>query len=273
MVSWDYPPHAATAPAAHVAGLSEALANDGHDVVVLTVADRGAVPPRQLHSRPGDAPDPAPSVRAVYAEPDLPWLPPTRPIARVASANLAMARLGGTLHRDLDGWVPDIVHAHDWRSGWAGDVLSAQHDVPLVLTMHGTERLRGGGNLPPGVATDINSIEWWLLFRADVVTASTRYLADHLVSEFELDPDRVAQIPNGIDHARWCRFPPGCEPPAETTSTDTASDGERARALRTAHDVESSTHHTSSHGAGCNTRRASSCSDRRCTLCAVRFPA
>lgn len=204
MVSWDYPPYSQSAPAAHVAGLSEALAAAGHEVAVLTIAAHGAVVGPQ---RPGGAPTPAPSVPVLRADPDLPWLPPTRPIARVASANNALARVGVEFHRRLDGWIPDVIHAHDWRSGWAADILAAQHGVPLVVTMHGTERLRRGGHLPQGEPTDINSIEWWLVFRADHVISPTRYLADHLVSEFELDPHRVTRVPNGIDAARWRREP------------------------------------------------------------------
>ena len=44
-------------------------------------------------------------------------------------------------------WVPDIVHGHDWRVGWAADTLARHHGVPFILTMHGTERVRHGGNL------------------------------------------------------------------------------------------------------------------------------
>jgi glycogen synthase len=42
MLSWDFPPRATGGIAAQVSGLSAALAAAGHDVVVLTVADRPA---------------------------------------------------------------------------------------------------------------------------------------------------------------------------------------------------------------------------------------
>ena len=87
--------------------------------------------------------------------------------------------------------------------GWAADTLARHHDVPFVLTMHGTERVRHGGNLPIGEPTDVNSIEWWLAFRADRLIASTRFMVDQLVTGFELSPEQVIRIPNGIDPELW----------------------------------------------------------------------
>ena len=49
------------------------------------------------------------------------------------------------------GEIPDIVHAHDWHVGWAAEVLATVFDVPLVTTLHGTERGRHGGHLPFGI--------------------------------------------------------------------------------------------------------------------------
>jgi glycogen(starch) synthase len=122
-------------------------------------------------------------------------------IARTASANHALIALTSDLARA--GWAPDVVHGHDWRVGWAADTLSALHDVPFVLTMHGTERIRHGGNLPQGAPTDINSVEWWLAFRAQRLIASSKFMVEQLVTGFELAPERVTRIPNGIDPALW----------------------------------------------------------------------
>ena len=44
----------------------------------------------------------------------------------------------------LGTWRPDVVHAHDWLVAWAGDTLKALWDVPLVATVHATERGRHG---------------------------------------------------------------------------------------------------------------------------------
>lgn len=193
MLSWEFPPRSSGGIAAQVVGLGAALARAGHDVVVLTVADR----PAELGAK---APDGARVLRTLV---DLPWLPPSEEVSRVASANHAVTKLGSRLVGELENWRPDIVHGHDWKLGWAADSLASRYDVPFVLTMHGTERVRHGGQLPLGHPTDINSIEWWLAFQADRVISPTRFIVEQLVTGFELAPEHVVQIPNGIDPDHW----------------------------------------------------------------------
>ncbi|NND76151.1 MAG: glycosyltransferase family 4 protein [Ilumatobacter sp.] len=193
MSSWDFPPKETGGTAAHVAGLSHALAEAGHDVVVLTVAHPGA-------DREAERTGP---VRVVRGVTDLPWLPKTEPVSRTASANHALVKLGARLPELLEGWQPDVVHGHDWRMGWTADTVASLFDVPFVLTMHGTERVRHGGELPPGTPSDINSIEWWLAFQADRLISPTKFMVDQLVTGFELPPELVARVPNGIDPDLW----------------------------------------------------------------------
>lgn len=193
MLSWDYPPRETGGTAAHVVGLSNALAAAGHDVVVLTIADR----------RADNAAESAGPVRVLRADVGLPHIPDERRLALIASANHTIAQLALDADSPLAGWVPDVVHGHDWTVGWSAETLARHHGVPFVLTMHGTERVRHGGNLPPGEPTDINAIEWWLAFRADRLVASTRFMIDQLVNGFELSPEQVARVPNGIDPALW----------------------------------------------------------------------
>ncbi len=193
MLSWDFPPRATGGIAAQVAGLGAALARAGHDIVIVTVADR----PAEIDATPPDG------VRVLRTLVDLPWLPPSEAVTRIASANHAITKLASRLVGDLEGWQPDIVHGHDWQLGWAADSLAARYDVPFVLTMHGTERVRHGGQLPLGHPTDINSIEWWLAFQADRMISPTRFIVEQLITGFELAEDHVIHIPNGIDPDLW----------------------------------------------------------------------
>jgi len=193
MLTWDFPPRESGGTGAHVYGLSHALADAGHDVVVLTIADRGADVTAEGSN----------GVRVMRAAVDLPHIPAERYLALTASADHALVQLALDADSPLAGWRPDIVHGHDWKVGWAADTLARHHGVPFVLTMHGTERVRHGGNLPIGEPTDVNSIEWWLAFRADRLIASTRFMVDQLVTGFELSPDQVIRIPNGIDPQLW----------------------------------------------------------------------
>jgi glycogen synthase len=194
MLSWEYPPGTAGGIAAHVDGLAHAMATAGDDVVLVTRTD---------HLADDDADHGG--VRVLRAEVDMPWLAEGSDIARTASANHAFV----VRTEALGEWRPDVVHAHDWRVAWAAEVLATRFGVPLVTTLHGTERGRHGGHLPPGGATDINSIEWWLAFRSARVITSTKLMVREIVGGFELDPARVHRIPNGIDPAWWRSGDPG----------------------------------------------------------------
>lgn len=193
MVSWDFPPRTTGGTGAHVAGLSEGLSRAGHEVVVVTIAAK----PAEFEAKQPD------STRVIRTLVDLPWLPPSDKIARTASANHAATKVASRLTGDLAGWTPDIVHGHDWRLGWAADSVASRYNVPFVLTMHGTEQVRHGGQLPAGAPTDISSIEWWLAFQADKMIAPTRFIVEQLVTGFELSPDHVVHIPKGIDPDLW----------------------------------------------------------------------
>lgn len=192
MFTWELPPAATGGTASHVDGLAHALADLGHDVVVVT---------RRTAGTERDAV--VAGVRVLRAEVDLPWLP-DRAIARVASANHAfVAALSA-----LGDWRADMVHAHDWHVAWAAQVIGQWHGAPVVTTFHGTERSRHGGHVPPGVPTDVNGVEWWLANGSRRVITITRLLARQVTTDFELDPGAVTAVPGGIDPAWWAGHDP-----------------------------------------------------------------
>ncbi|MCB0999163.1 MAG: glycosyltransferase family 4 protein [Acidimicrobiales bacterium] len=204
MLSWEYPPFVVGGIAAHVDGLARAMARQGHDVVVCTL---------QRHE-PGspDVPDDeiVDGVRVLRATADLPWLPEGDLVARMASANHQLVGLAAR----LGAWRPEVVHAHDWLVSWAGDTLKALFAVPLVATVHATERGRHGGHVPPGMPAAINAVEWWLTYQAREVIACSRFMVREVVSGFELPVEKVHLVPNGVDPALWqlSGTPPAREP-------------------------------------------------------------
>ncbi len=188
MLSWEYPPLVVGGIAAHVEGLATALHRAGHEVVVASLH----------HPDVGDD-ETTDGVRVLRADPSLPWLPDDSLVARMASANHQLVQLAAR----LGDWRPEVVHAHDWLVAWAGDTLTALFDVPLVATIHATERGRHGGHLPPGVPGEINSVEWWLTYQAREVIACSRFMVREVVQGFELPGEKVHLVPNGVDVQRW----------------------------------------------------------------------
>ena len=87
-------------------------------------------------------------MRVLRANTDLPWLPDDDLVARMASANHQLTQLAAR----LGTWKPQVVHAHDWLVAWSADTLKTLWNVPLVATIHATERGRHGGYVPPGPA-------------------------------------------------------------------------------------------------------------------------
>jgi glycogen synthase len=184
MASWEFPPLVVGGLATHVDGLSRALARQGHEVVVLT-----------LHHP--DVPDDyeVDGVRVLRARADLPWLPDDNFLARMASANHQMVHL---LTR-LEDWRPEVVHAHDWLVAWTCDTVAKLLDVPMVATVHATELGRNQGGLPPGQPSAIHAVEWWLTYQARRVIACSHYMLDEIVRGFDLPPEKVDVVPNGVD--------------------------------------------------------------------------
>ncbi|MFZ9629321.1 MAG: glycosyltransferase family 4 protein [Ilumatobacteraceae bacterium] len=190
MLSWEFPPHVIGGISTHVEGLARALVRAGHEVVVCTVSGGGTV---------DDIDEVIDGVRVLRADTSLPWLPDDEFVTRMASINHHLVRVSAR----LGGWTPDVVHAHDWMTAWAGDTLKSLHGVPLVATVHATERGRHGGHLPPGLPGTINSIEWWLTYQARSVIACSQFMVHEIIDGFDLPPGKVRLVPNGIDIARW----------------------------------------------------------------------
>ena len=188
MLSWEYPPLVVGGIAAHVEGLATAMARQGHEVVVASLHHPGT-PDDQV----------AQGVRVLRADPGLPWLPDDSLVARMASANHQLVQLVA----QLGDWRPEVVHAHDWLVAWAGDTITTLFGVPLVATVHATERGRHGGHLPPGLPGEINSVEWWLTYQAREVIACSRFMVREVIHGFELPPEKVHLVPNGVDVRQW----------------------------------------------------------------------
>jgi glycogen(starch) synthase len=191
MLSWEYPPLVVGGLGRHVEALARELAAAGHDVRVVT---RGTADAPRTEVRDG--------VRIVRAATD--------PIAIDFTTETLLAWAQASEHALLRAalpvvrrWRPDLVHAHDWLVAQSGITLSEVTGAPLVATLHATEAGRHHGWLPRPLNLAIHSVERWVAHRAAAVLTCSATMHDEVTSLFELPPERVTVVPNGIDAARW----------------------------------------------------------------------
>jgi len=174
----------------HVAELSRALAELGHEVRVYTRLD---------------SPDAAERVRMTdgVTVVHVPAGPP-RPVPKDELLPY-MKDFSGWLaaHWQVDGWTPDVVHAHFWMSGVAATTAARQVPAPVVLTYHalGTVKRRHQGTAdtsPP----DRIPFERALGQAVDRVVAQCRDEVGELV-RLGVPRTRIALVPSGVDCERF----------------------------------------------------------------------
>ena len=197
MLSWEYPPLLVGGLGRHVHALAEATARAGHEVTVLT----RQTGPTELVPVPVPGDEVLGGVRVVrVAEDPLLLRFEDELLAWTMALNHALTRAGLRL---CDQAPPDVVHAHDWLVAHAASTLQHHLGVPLVATLHATEAGRHQGWLPGPLNRAIHSVEWWLTHEARRVVACSAYMRWEVTRLFDLPPDKVDVVPNGVDPRPW----------------------------------------------------------------------
>lgn len=190
MLSWEYPPVVVGGLGRHVHALAEALAAGGHDVTVVSRhAENAAMD--EVHN----------GVRVIRAPEDPPLFPfETELLAWTMAFNHALTRAALRVAEEV---APQVVHAHDWLVAHAAATLKHHLGAPLVTTVHATEAGRHQGWLPGPINRAIHSVEWWLTYEARRVISCSSYMRWEVTRLFDLPPDKVDVIPNGVALDRW----------------------------------------------------------------------
>lgn len=197
MFSWEYPPHVVGGLGNHVAELIPALGRlPGIDLHLITprwgggesLEQAGSVTVHRVDPPPGDG--------------DLP--------TRAWQTNLRLQEYAQQLWQELSSLrsgaatAPfDLVHVHDWLVAFAGAGLKHNHRLPLVSTIHATERGRGRGHLGSDQSRAIHHVEWWLAYESWRVVACSHHMADEIAGYFQCPRDKIDVIPNGVDITRF----------------------------------------------------------------------
>jgi glycosyltransferase involved in cell wall biosynthesis len=193
MLSWEYPPRIIGGLARVVAELSKQLAKQGTEVHVVTADHPGA---------PEHQDDHGVFVHRVKTQTD--WTPDF--LTWVKQLNFGLLQYAIELHRQAPF---DIVHAHDWMVADAAWVMKKGFDVPMVATIHATEGGRMHG-LHNDLQRYISQVEWRLTYEAWDVIVNSQHMLRELQNQFNMPPDKLAVIPNGIDPDHFdFEFDPG----------------------------------------------------------------
>lgn len=191
MLSWEYPPLVVGGLGRHVEALARELAARKYEVHVVTRGDK---------DEPTDELVAGVHVHRAAADPIAIDFATESLLAWAQAAEHALTRAALPVVRAVR---PDLVHAHDWLVAQSAATLAAVADVPIVATIHATESGRHQGRLPAPLNVAIDSIERWLARSADAVITCSESMRDEVAGLFELRPQDVTVVPNGIDADRW----------------------------------------------------------------------
>lgn len=178
----EYPPYVYGGAGVHVEYLTRELARlDGgaHTVRVLSFGDQ------QQHD--GNL-----QVQGIPAALDLPAQDPRH--AKLFSTLLQDLAMAGTISGI------DVVHCHTWYTHLAGCLVKHLQHVPLVLTTHSLEIHRPWKAEQLGTAYAVSSwVERTAYEAADGVVAVSEAMKRDVHDEYQVTPERIRVIHNGID--------------------------------------------------------------------------
>ena len=188
MISWECPPHVVGGIGRHVAELTPALAG-------LPVGDG----PLQIdlltpHYAGGEAVEEVAANLTIYRV-EMPPMDVRDLYNSVIANNSSLVDAASKLAVDRQY---DLIHIHEWQTGMAGIVLKHRWRIPLLATVHATQRGRHQGHLPTTTSEQIDQLEWRICYEAWRVIVCSRYMRVELHNFFIAPLDKLEVILNGI---------------------------------------------------------------------------
>lgn len=178
----------------HVHHLATALAEAGHEVVVLSRRPTGTDP--STHPTGDDVSE---GVRVIAAAEDPHEFDfGTDMMAWTLAMGHSMVRAGLALK-----WRPDVVHAHDWLVAHPAIALAEHFDVPLVSTIHATEAGRHSGWVAGKISRQVHAVESWLVRESDSLITCSASMGEEITELFGPGLSESRVIRNGIDAGLW----------------------------------------------------------------------
>lgn len=188
-LTWEYPPYVVGGLGQHIAGLAPAL---GGLTTTFGPVQVDVVTTRFATGEPVEEINEYVTVHRV----DLPPIPPVDAYNHIVAENDIVADYASDLAiRD----AYQIIHCHDWLTGAAALYLKHRFKIPLVVTIHATERGRQQGHLTSEMSRQIDSLEKELCHEAWKVIVCSEYMVKELHEYFKTPYDKVVVVPNGFD--------------------------------------------------------------------------
>ncbi len=184
MLSWEYPPHIIGGLGRHVTDLTDALAQIGVEVHIITPQLREGS--RYERTAQGV------HIHRVAVPPiaDRMLFPLTQEL------NVALKHAALDVQHRTGGF--DLIHAHDWLVAQAGVALKHLCHLPLLATIHATERGRHQGHLTNDLSRQIDRQERSLTDEAQRVIACSHYMAHEVHTFFDTPYEKIDIVPNGV---------------------------------------------------------------------------
>jgi glycosyltransferase involved in cell wall biosynthesis len=184
MLSWEYPPHIVGGLGKHVVDLLPALAYEEVDVCLLApmLKDASALEQIDEHIKVCRVP--------ISSDASLDFL------SFVAQVNYELELAACRLY--VHGGDFDIIHNHDWMTAAAAIHLKQQLHLPLLTTIHATERGRWQGALINEQSVRIDDIERWVSCESQHIITCSQYMALQVMHYFNTPAAKIDVVPNAI---------------------------------------------------------------------------
>ncbi len=90
----------------------------------------------------------------------------------------------------------DVIHAHDWLTGYVANDLHRRYGIPLVVTIHATESGRLGGFIRSSALSErIHLAEQHLAMEAQKIIICSDFMCDEIERELNAPKDEDCCYP------------------------------------------------------------------------------
>jgi len=203
---WEYPPKIVGGLGTYAAEITRKYVLLDHDVTVFTMNDdTGSLPTRELWRgieihRPLTI-DVSDSLPDVIAEDVRNWdWGGIHLFSKILVYNyLTASKMVNELVRS-EGYLFDIVIAHDWLSAMGGIAIRRELDMPLVFHVHSTEKGRTMGN----GSEVVSNIELRAAQTADMIVTVSNAMKEELIG-LGFPAEKIQVVYNGVDPQKYNR--------------------------------------------------------------------